>query len=169
MDAAEWAPRQWLRRGHLAADCGHDTTLPRERYAASLPGMHGNDDWRLIIDMGSSTARVTATQDASLRLAPEAPLQVQAAPRGPAPVRESIVRPRLFPRDQLDSVRRAWRSPQLWSVPVSDSPDDPRPPPIVLEACVDGRYVVRLRHAPASAQKLAAALDALLGPPPAAR
>lgn len=164
MDVSQWASRQWLRTGHLggigdglADHCGHDAALPRERYAASLPGTQGDDGWRLIIDMGPTIARVTATRDAGARLAPDAALQTRSATT-------TVARPRAFSRDQLEEVRRAWRSPRLWAAPVSDGPDDPSAP-VVLEACVDGLYAVRLRRASADATKLAAALDTLLAPP----
>jgi hypothetical protein len=170
MDVSSWAARQWLRSGHLggigdglAAQCGHDPALPQERYVARLPdGRQGG--WRAIIDPRGDTLWVTATRDPRLRLDPDSAAQPNQNDAN-AP-RAAIASPRPFPRDQLDAVRRSWRAPALWSGAVSDADYADLSPLVVLEACVDGEYAVRLRHSTA-ARQLASALDELLASPAA--
>lgn len=168
MDASDWGARQWLRAAgragagaRLADECGHDPALPRERYAARLPGAAGGAGWRVIVDMGAGIAQVTATSDGSLRLAPDVARHARSGPVAPGAIGRDLVLPRAFPREQLEDLRRAWRAPQLWGPPLSDA-EDPGAPPVVLESCVEGRYAVRLRRVSPEATKLAAALDALM-------
>lgn len=166
MDVSTWASRQWLRDGHvggigdgLAARCGHDPALPRERYTALLPRGDGSA-WRAVIDIGNDFAWVTATHDPALRLAPGAPMQ-RAGGKD-----TMIVRPRRFAREQLDGLRRDWRVPALWAAPVSDTDAAGRLPPVVLEACVDGLYAARLRQDSPAARQLANTLSQLMETPP---
>jgi hypothetical protein len=170
MDVSTWAARQWLSHAALggtdeglSAECGHAPAAFHERYALQLPGGASGEVWRAVIDIDPDVARVTATQDPAVGLAPDA-----AAPRI-APARDQRPRanhndtalPHRFARDQLEPLRRAWRSPALWGAPLSDAADG-HFPAVRLEACVDGRYVVRLRRDTPASRKLAAALATLV-------
>jgi len=167
MDVSDWASRQWLRDGlgdGLAAQCGHDHGLPRERYTARVPSDDGRT-WRAVIDIGADTAWVTASRDPGVRLAPQAPkTQAQDLARGPGAGGANLALPHALPKAQLDALRRSWRSPALWAAPVSES-EDASLAPVVLEACVDGRYAVRLRRDSPAARELGSALGKLVDSP----
>lgn len=145
----------------LAATCGDDGLLePRhDHYVLTI----GHEPWgpyrRMRIEAagGQATVRMSARFDgggavlAWWRLLPHR----ASADETDAPL---AMRQRGTRIGDLRGLRAAWLAPALWGEVHGQVSDCRRGVPVLLEACVDGRYAVRFRQCGAAEERAAARL-----------
>jgi hypothetical protein len=151
MDASQAPLRELLvqssgTRHRLSATCGKGHDAERERYRlwVSRNTWH---DFREIEFVPRGEWLEVSVRDGLPPPPPEPP-----SDRAPAPEYvevHPVVHARIRRRD-AEPIRRAWDTQGLWHAaqkPLGCA--DGRP--ITLEACIDGRYAIRLRHCDADA------------------
>jgi hypothetical protein len=151
MDASQPPLRELLAqssgaRHRLSATCGKGNDVERERYRLWV-SRNTWEDFREIEFLPRGEWLEVSVRDG---LPPPPPEPTRDGATTPDDIEvHPIVHARIRRRD-AEPIRRAWNTQGLWH--AEQKPlgcHDGRP--IVLEACIDGRYAIRLRHCDADA------------------
>lgn len=178
-DASGLETRQLLSRlgssGHgfhdatsLYFTCGSESSFARirNRYIAHVAKDAYNPGWRVILDMQGEDAEITWSLDGLVGPPPPPPMPSRTKDDGAVLV--TPTQRTTLHRDQLERVRRAWDTDTLWH----SSQDNflcHDGNAVLLEACIDGQYAVRMRNCSsdhfAASHELLQALTELLAAP----
>lgn len=182
MDATEQPIRavmSWLLGNNkasssLAVDCGarHSTLGMRDRYIAHVGRSAFDPAWRIELDIHGDEIEIRWSMGGLTAAPPPPPPNPDAS--NPTVDRAVLITPIATTRKSradLETVRMRWTEPKLW-----DHPQDDRSLhcldglPVLLEACVRGRYAARMRNCDADGMRASVmlweAFQEVLPPPP---